>query len=101
MHLIQVLLPLYDNRGQQIPSAQFKTVKRELTARFQGLTAYSRYVAEGYWGKGKAKRRDDIIVYEVMVPSEEKPWWKKYRTTLEKRFRQQSIVIRMLKIRVL
>ena len=91
MWLIQILLPLFDNSGRRIPAAQFQKVKKELTDRFQGLTAFSRSVAEGFWGVGKAKHRDDIIVYEVMTSSQEKAWWKKYRIALEKRFRHTVI----------
>jgi hypothetical protein len=100
MLLIQILLPLYDNSGKRIPLAQFQRVKQELTSQFHGLTAYSRSVAEGFWERGRSTRRDDIIVYEVMISSPQKAWWKRYRKLLEKRFRQEVIVIRAQKIRV-
>jgi hypothetical protein len=80
MWLIQILLPLYDNSGKPIPRVQFQNVKKELTDRFHGLTAYSRSVAKGFWGKGPAKCRDDIIVYEVMASGQDKAWWKCHRS---------------------
>jgi hypothetical protein len=100
MYLIQILLPLYDNRGRRIAGSHFESVKEELTERFHGLTAYSRSVAEGFWEKGKATHRDDIIVYEVMVPKPDKAWWGRYRRRLEKRFQQEVIVIRGQRIRM-
>ena len=33
-HLVQLLLPLYDNEGHDFPRAQFDRVAKELTERF-------------------------------------------------------------------
>jgi len=101
MHLIQILLPLYDNNGRAFPRSSHKKVKIELTERFQGLTAYTRAPAEGLWTKGEATKRDQIIVYEVMARSQYPAWWRRYRSRLEKRFRQESVVIRAHEITLL
>ena len=101
MHLIQILLPLYDNNGRAFPRHNHKKVQLELTQRFQGLTAYSRAPAEGLWTKGQSTKRDQIIVYEVMARSRHDIWWRRYRLRLEKRFRQESIVIRAHEITLL
>ena len=82
MWLIQILLPLYDNSGRRISSAHFQRVKKELTERFHGLTAFSRSVAEGFWESGKARHLDDIIVYEVMARSQGRVWWINYGKVL-------------------
>ena len=67
-HLVQLLLPLYDNAGVPIPAARFREVRDELTARFGGLTAYTRAPAEGTWKEeGTRTSHDDIVVYEVMA----------------------------------
>jgi hypothetical protein len=94
MHLIQILLPLNDNRGKAIPSKLFHEVKRELTRCFKGLTVYSRSPAEGIWKPRKGTKRDEIIVFEVMAPTLDRPWWEQYRKRLEAKFQQESIVIR-------
>src|SRR5687768_4274806 len=39
MHLIQILLPVYDNDGKSFPASRYADVRRELTERFGGLTA--------------------------------------------------------------
>jgi hypothetical protein len=101
MVLIQILLPLYDNAGRLIAKARFKVVKQELTEKFHGLTAYTRSAAQGFWKEGDSTKRDDIVVYEVMASSVKKAWWRRYRKTLETRFRQESVVIRAQKTRLL
>ena len=100
--LVQLLLPLYDNEGNDFPRAQFEQVARELTERFGGLTAYTRAPAEGRWqGDGSATTRDEIIVYEVMTYPLDPGWWRDYRVELERRFAQDRIVIRAQSVTIL
>jgi hypothetical protein len=95
MHLIELLLPLYDNTGAALPRDRFLAVRAELTERFGGLTAFTRAPAEGLWkDDGERTQRDDIVIYEVMVESIDREWWGGYRTRLEKQFRQERIIIR-------
>jgi hypothetical protein len=95
VHLIQILLPLYDNAGRALPKERFATVARELSERFGGLTAYTRAPAKGIWKSPGGKReQDEIVIYEVMVARREKRWWAAYRRSLEREFRQQEVVIR-------
>lgn len=102
MYLIQLLLPLYDNDGQPLPSALFRDVKQELTDRFGGLTAYSRAPAEGLWREETNRTvRDDIVVLEVMAEALDRDWWRAYRARLERRFEQQQVVIRASAIETL
>jgi hypothetical protein len=101
MQLIQILLPLFDNNGKAFPAAYHQRVKQELSDRFHGLTAYSRAPAEGIWKTSKTKQSEDMIVYEVMTRSHQARWWKGYRRKLEKLFRQESVVIRAQKIKLL
>ena len=98
MQIVQILLPLTDNHGQRFPSKLYRDIKDELTGRFKGLTVYSRAPAEGIWKPRKGTKRDEIVVYEVMVSKLQLKWWKKYRAHLEKLFRQESIVIRAQKM---
>jgi len=84
MHLVQLLLPRYD-----------EAVARELTERFGGMTAYSRAPAEGKWRPGPGETvHDDIVVYEVMVEELDRGWWASYRSQLERRFHQEELVVR-------
>lgn len=97
MHLIQILLPLYDNDATPLHRLH-QEVKKELTAQFGGLTAYSRGPAEGLWMQDGASVKDDIVVYEVMTDGLDAAWWKEYRHGLEARFAQIEVVIRAMGI---
>ena len=108
MHLVQLLLPLYDNDGRDFPRAHFERVASELTTRFGGLTAYTRAPAEGRWrddsepeGSADGASRDEIIVYEVMTYPLDTGWWRDYRTELETLFAQDHIVVRAQEITLL
>jgi len=102
MHLVQILLPTYDNEGMAIPREVFHAIGNELVARFGGLTAHTRAPAEGLWvAPGQDAQRDDIAVFEVMAPILEEDWWSQYRKGLEKRLFQESIVVRSHEIKLL
>ena len=95
MHLIQLLLPLYDNAGQPFPHALYDGVRQELVTRFGGLTTYSRAPAKGLWKEGsEGVQKDDIVVYEVMAEAVDRAWWSAYRRTLEREFAQDELVVR-------
>ena len=93
-HLVQILLPVFDPDGHALTAEQFAIVRNELVDRFGGATAFTRAPAEGVWDSGERTVTDDIIVVEVMTDTLDKVWWSHYRRTLERRFRQQLIVIR-------
>lgn len=102
MHLIQILLPLYDNEGRRFPRAMYDAVRTELAERFGGLTAHTRAPAEGIWAEdGEPPSRDDIVIFEVMADRLERAWWRDYRQTLEREFRQDAIIIRSQEIELL
>ena len=62
MHLVQILLPVFDNKGIHQPRSEFKRVSDELTDRFGGLTAFTRAPAEGQWKDDSAGTTHDEIV---------------------------------------
>ena len=97
IHLVQLLLPLYDNDGRAFPPAHYAAVRATLTNRFKGLTAYTRAPAQGLWSEADGPpRRDDIVVYEVMAETLDRAWWDELRRSLERRFAQEELVIRSL-----
>jgi hypothetical protein len=102
MHLVQILLPLRGNDGVRIPPESFGEVRRELTARFGGLTAFTRAPAEGFWKpEGEPVTRDEIMVFEIMTDDLDRNWWRDYRRNLEARFRQESVVVRASAVQLL
>jgi hypothetical protein len=94
MHLVQILLPIFDNDGRRLEGAIFHAIRHELTGRFGGLTAYTRSPAEGLWADQDRMSRDEIVMLEVMVAELDRTWWHNYRLDLEKRLRQQLVVCR-------
>lgn len=106
-HIVQLLLPLYTAGGDRLPQELFDAVRQELVDRFGGLTAYSRAPAKGLWLEDESGeddpelRRDDIVVYEVMVQRLERPWWAAYRAGLAQRFGQHELVVRAQPIELL
>lgn len=102
MHLIQLLLPLYDNIGTRFPQEPYLQVRNELVERFGGLTAYAQAPASGLWQESDERTvRDDLVIYEVMAEELDGVWWSQYRATLELRFRQERLVIRAHPIHML
>jgi len=95
VYLIQILLPVRDNDGRAFARAELDAVRRELTERFGGATAYLQAPAAGLWKGGDGElERDEIVIVEAMAPRLEREWWRRYREELERRFRQQEIVVR-------
>ena len=98
-YLIQLLVPVFDNDGQPFARELFAATRRELMDRFGGLTAYERAPAKGFWQEEDgAVVRDDVLMFEVMTDAIEREWWAGYRRTLEKRFRQDEIVARAIRV---
>jgi len=101
MHLVQILLPIYDNAGAPLPRALYDRVREELAGRFGGLTAFTRAPAEGHWRAEGETARDDIVIFEVMADNLDQAWWRAYRIELERAFRQEAIVVRAQEIQLL
>jgi hypothetical protein len=102
VHLVQILLPLRDDKGRGFPKQHYDKVATVLTNRFGGVTAYTRTPAEGRWKEGgRPVSEDDVVVFEVMVERIEAGWWRTYRGSLERRFRQKNIIVRAQDIRIL
>lgn len=98
MHLIQLLIPIYDNEGNPFPRSRFDSVRGQLMERFGGLTAFVQSPALGLWKdvESGTTAHDDMILIEVMVEKFDRDWWSAYRTELERAFRQDEIVVRAI-----
>ena len=94
MFLVEILLPLYDNGGGRFGAEEFDRVRDELAERFGGVTAFRRSPAEGVWRDGGGESRDRIVVFEVMADELDRAWWRDHRRELERRFRQEKMVVR-------
>jgi hypothetical protein len=99
MHIVELLLPLRDNEGNEFPRATLDAVRHELTERFGGVTAHLRAPAAGAWKDDDGDvDHDDVVIVEVMAKELDRAWWADYRRALEERFRQDEIVIRATEI---
>jgi len=97
-YLVQILLPLYDNAGVAFPASEYVRLRGELADRFGGVTAYTRAPARGVWKDDATgeTQRDDIVIFEVMTDTLDHQWWTSFRHQLEKRFRQDTLIVRAL-----
>ena len=94
MYLVELLLPLYDNEGRAFGPPEFDRVRDELAERFGGVTAFRRSPAEGLWAEGDEMSRDRVVIFQVMTYTLDRAWWSEYRRELERRFRQEKMVVR-------
>ena len=100
--LIQFLLPLYDQKKKPFLKNYYTAVENKLTERFGGVTIYKQSPASGLWKKGNKRTvTDDLVVFEVMAGDVDGLFWKKYKTSLQKKFSQEDIVIRQSEIGLL
>lgn len=99
MYLIQLLLPLHDNDKQAFPADYFGIVRRTLTERFGGVTAFLRSPAVGVWKEGGEElTRDEVVMFEVISSELDRDWWTRYRIELQNRFSQDELLIWASKI---
>ncbi len=102
MHLVQILLPLYDNHGEPFPQRDYVQVRDELTERFGGITTFVRSPAEGLWRETPTMTvRDDIVIYEVMTEMLDRAWWRDFREKLAARFRQEMLIVRVSEVELM
>src|SRR5689334_25028318 len=99
MFLVQLLVPLYDSSGRQVPRERFAELRDELTHKYGGVTAFLRSPAQGTWKEETgAVERDEIVMCEVMVEALDRRWWAEYRRTLEQRFGQRELIARAVQM---
>jgi hypothetical protein len=97
MYLVQILLPVYDNDGHAFDAREYVQLRSELAEHFGGITAYTRAPARGVWkDDAGGTARDDIVIFEVMTEDLDRAWWTDFRKDLERRFRQENVVVRAL-----
>ena len=97
MYLVQILLPVTDNEGHHFEPDDYVELRSELADRFGGVTTYMRAPGRGLWkDDAGATARDDIVIFEVMTDELDRTWWGIFRKDLERRFRQESVIVRAL-----
>lgn len=95
MFIVEILLPRFDNDRNPFPYSSYDRVRRELTERFGGVTAFVRSPALGVWeNRHGVVQTDEILIFEVMVEELDRLWWKAYQMQLRTDFRQEELVLR-------
>jgi hypothetical protein len=94
MNLVQILLPVYNEKGEQFSQDIFSSIRTELKDTFGGITTYSRSPATGLWKDENKTVKDVIVIYEVMTREVDKQWWRAFKKRLEELFQQDEIIIR-------
>ena len=101
MVLIQLLLPT-SGAASADGLAPLAETRRELAARFNGLTAYLRSPAKGLWTAPDGHtEQDDVIMVEVVTATFDRAWWQTYAATLAERFGQETIHVRAVPVDML
>jgi len=101
MVLIQLLLPTSGAASTGGPTPLTET-RHELAARFNGVTAYLRSPAKGWWTAPDGHtEQDDVVMVEVMTNTFDRAWWHGYAGMLAQRFGQESIHVRALAVDLL
>lgn len=99
MHLFEIFLPTTDEAGHPHRARLFDGVRKDLTERFGGVTAFLRRPGQGLWRDANGEvRGDDIVVFEVMCDRIDRDWWPAYRRRLEILFEQELVLIRVSSI---
>jgi hypothetical protein len=99
MYLIQLLLPLHVNEKQAFPADYFDLVRRTLTERFGGVTAFLRSPAVGLWKEGEDElTHDEVVMFEVISSELDIDWWAGYRIELQNKFSQDELLVWASKI---
>jgi hypothetical protein len=101
MVLIQLLLPATD-AARNDGVAPLAQTRRELAERFNGLTAYLRSPAKGWWTAPDGRtEQDDVVMVEVVTETFDRAWWRTYAATLAARFDEESIHVRAVPVDML
>ncbi len=100
--LVQLLLPIVNGKGEPFPENLYARLNAVLKSRFGGFTVYSRSPVSGIWKDDQGKtKKDELLVYEVLIHSADSAYWTWLKTKLEKEFSQQEIQVLLSRIRKL
>jgi inorganic pyrophosphatase len=95
--LIQLFLPTIAKNGKPFPRSYYDTVREQLTDKFNGVSMYFNSKVSGVWKDEDAKLvKDELMVFEVMSDAITLDFWKSYQRSLQKQFKQESILIRCM-----
>jgi inorganic pyrophosphatase len=95
--LVQLYIPLSDDKGEPFPQHYYTKLNTELKAKFGGLTVYDRSPATGLWKDDQGTVKDQMLIYEVLTSSIDGNYWKEIKKRLEKQFAQKELMVLITK----
>lgn len=99
MYLVQIFLPAHDPSGQPWPRESYERIRGELADHYGGVTASLRAPMQGLWESPEgARRREDMVLVEVMCERLDRVWWHDYRRKLEQVFDQREVLVRAVAV---
>jgi hypothetical protein len=92
MYVVKIFLPT----GAPALEAELTKLRKTLTHKFGGFTAFTRAPAQGAWQASDTGRveHDELIVVEVMTQQIDGAWWRQLRESLEAALKQKEILVR-------
>ena len=98
LFVLLILLPRAENGANPFAGQEFDPWKQAPARRFEGITAYLQAPAEGIWRGSTQAGRDDIFIFEVMTEEVDLPDWRRRQAELERRFRQEKVIVRYVRM---
>jgi hypothetical protein len=95
---LKFFCPLRTTKGSVSMPGSMREVRQDLSRRFGGITTFTRAPAHGTSEARGEIVHDDIVVFEVMTDTVDRPWWEAYRHRIEQSFARDEIVIRAVAI---
>jgi len=94
MKLVQILLPLRDNRGRPFKRSLHERLRKEITDEFGGLTAIP---GRRRAASGSQPEKQSVTIWwcSKSCPPRTAHLVEALRNKLERRFRQEKLIIRM------
>lgn len=99
--MVQLFLPYFDPDGRQFPRSYYNGLKQQLVEKFGGISMYEQAPITGLWKENEqAVQRDRLMIFEVMATTIDVDYWRALKEKLQKKFRQQEVLIRRMNIGV-
>ena len=85
-------VPLVSNHGRPLPPARLQLLKKQLVKKFGGLTHFPQK-NRGLWKVGAVTFVDAIVILRVLSPGDDRSFWKKLKSQLQREWDQKDVLI--------
>jgi hypothetical protein len=89
----ELYVPLHTNEGGSIPPDRLNGLKRQLVAKFGGLTHFPQK-NEGLWKIGGTTFRDEIVILRVLADeTEADEFFRLLKKEMQEEWQQQAVLV--------